>query len=965
LLHSPLAQKIKLRVNQAMNFPRRLALALAALGLAATCVFAAADPLAWPPITSQTKPWAFNWWMGSAVDKTNLTKELERYAAAGLGGIHIIPIYGARGFESKYINYLSPEWMEMMGWTVSEAHRLGMGVDMTTGTGWCFGGPQITDEDANASVVVKTYELGVGETIKEKINRESIQALVAFTLDGKFLTDLTDSISTNGEVGFSPGGNWISSGTNSKPPKIVTVYAISQKPSGQKVKRAAPGGEGWMLNLIYPPAMDDFLKPFTTAFANYHGPKPRAMFQDSYEYKSDWSPNFFAEFEKRRGYKLQTELPALFTAPKRSEGGFSKNPDDHAARVLCDYRQTVSEIMAEESLPKWTAWAHSEGFITRDQAHGSPGNWLDLYATADIPETEFFSKHRNILVSKFASSAAHTKGGNLVSSESGTWLAEHFTEKLSDVKYLMDDLFLAGVNHVFYHGCCYSPDEAGWPGWHFYASTEMNPRNSIWHDAPAVNAYIARVQSVLQSGKSDNDILLYWPIEDFWMQPGDQMLPQLRVEAQGWFEQQGIGKTAHELWDRGYAFDYVSDAQLKTAKVADGKIQMPGGNYKVIVVPECKYIPLETFKQLLALAQNGATIIFQSQLPSDVSGALNSAKEQSDLKNLESSLASIWSGNHNPGYEGYRVGKGMIYTAGAVYGGTKSLEYENEVACEPLVGVGLSFVRRSFDGGWNYFIANRSTTNFDGWVSFDRPAKSFIILEPISGVSGAASFRESHREVSLAKKQYVSADEIHLQLAAGESVILRALSQVIPALRPITPWNYWQTNGQPVEIVGQWNVKFLDGGPTLPADFQTAKLASWTTFPDTNTQAFAGTAKYETTFNAPTPHSALRTPHFFLDLGDVRQSARVRVNGKDYGTLITPPFRVVVDNLKPTGNVLEVEVTSVAANRIRDLDRRGVKWKTFRDINIVDINYKPFDASNWPLTDCGLLGPVTLTPVKN
>jgi hypothetical protein len=88
------------------------------------------------------------------------------------------------------------------------------------------------------------------------------------------------------------------------------------------------------------------------------------------------------------------------------------------------------------------------------------------------------------------------------------------------------------------------------------------------------------------------------------------------------------------------------------------------------------------------------------------------------------------------------------------------------------------------------------------------------------------------------------------------------------------------------------------------------------------------------------------------------------VNGKDYGMLITPPFRVVVNNLKPAGNILEVEVTSVDANRIRDLDRRGVPWKTFHDINIVDINYKPFDAANWPLTDCGLLGPVTLTPVK-
>jgi hypothetical protein len=174
-------------------------------------------------------------------------------------------------------------------------------------------------------------------------------------------------------------------------------------------------------------------------------------------------------------------------------------------------------------------------------------------------------------------------------------------------------------------------------------------------------------------------------------------------------------------------------------------------------------------------------------------------------------------------------------------------------------------------------------------------------------------------------------------------------------------WNYWRTNGQPVEITGQWNVKFISGGPTLPADSQITKLASWTTFAGTNAQAFAGTAKYEITFDTPNSDSK----NYFLDLGDVRQSAQVRVNGKDYGTLITPPFRVVIDNLKPTGNTLEVEVTSVAANRIRDLDRRGVNWKIFKDINIVNVNYKPFDASDWPLTDCGLLGPVSFTPAKN
>ncbi len=91
----------------------------------------------------------------------------------------------------------------------------------------------------------------------------------------------------------------------------------------------------------------------------------------------------------------------------------------------------------------------------------------------------------------------------------------------------------------------------------------------------------------------------------------------------------------------------------------------------------------------------------------------------------------------------------------------------------------------------------------------------------------------------------------------------------------------------------------------------------------------------------------------------------VTLNGKDYGTFITSLFRswVSSNNLKPTDNQLRVEVTNVSANRIRDLDRRGVSWKIFKDINVVDESYHPFDASNWPITASGLLGPVTLTPI--
>jgi hypothetical protein len=219
------------------------------------------------------------------------------------------------------------------------------------------------------------------------------------------------------------------------------------------------------------------------------------------------------------------------------------------------------------------------------------------------------------------------------------------------------------------------------------------------------------------------------------------------------------------------------------------------------------------------------------------------------------------------------------------------------------------------------------------------------VFDPLSGREGLAALQKTTNEV-----------KVHVQLSAGSSIILRVFDD-----RDLSGkrWDYWQTNGEPSEISGQWDVKFIEGGPTLPTAFTTTNLASWTQLGDTNTQSFAGTAVYSTTFDAPAGIKGM----CFLDLGRVCQSARVRLNGENLGVLITPPFRVAVDHLKLKGNKLEIEVTSVAANRVRDLDRRGVNWKYFGDIDVVNLNYRPFDASDWALTDCGLMGPVTVTQV--
>ena len=100
----------------------------------------------WPDGGNDAKPCARWWWMGSAVDSTNLHNLIAKYADSGLGGLELCPIYGVQGNDSNDISFLSPEWMGVYNYAREEAASHGMTLDMTCGTGWPFGGPNVTPE---------------------------------------------------------------------------------------------------------------------------------------------------------------------------------------------------------------------------------------------------------------------------------------------------------------------------------------------------------------------------------------------------------------------------------------------------------------------------------------------------------------------------------------------------------------------------------------------------------------------------------------------------------------------------------------------------------------------------------------------------------------------------------------------------------------------------------------------------
>jgi hypothetical protein len=898
---------------------------------------APAGPLDWPEVTAECRPWAYHWWLGSAVDRENLAREINRHRQGGLGGVHVVPIYGAQGAEDRYLEYLSPQWMELFTFAVEQSKQLGQGVDMTTGTGWCFGGPNIPPELGCRNLVVKRIDAPGEGKLPDDLHpsRVAIQAVVAYGPEGQ-RHEITDRLRADGSLDWTP------------PADGWTVYVLAHQFARRMVKRAAPGGAGPMINPFSQAAMQKYLERFTAAFQDPAVGRPRAMYHDSFEYSGNWAPELPDEFAKRRGYRIEDELPALA----------GHGDPERVARVRCDVSETRSDMVIEDVFPPWVEWCHARGIKTRNQAHGAPANWLDFYALADVPETEMFGhggpdplvskfdEHlagadRDPLISKFASSAAHVAGKRLVSAETGTWLAEHFCETFEELKCEIDLFFLAGVNHIIYHGCVYSPDDAPWPGWLFYASTQMNPRNPLWREAAALNEYAARCQSILQAGEPDNDLLLYWPIHDAWTRGVGNMSVHNKAALQG-----PLGDAARALWETGYSFDYVSDRLLEPMQAADGSIRGPSGaTWQAVVVPECRQMPHTTLAKLLSLAEQGATVIFQNRLPEDVPGLGHLDERRAALKNLAKALTN--GPEDAASVRVLRRGKGRV-----LIGPLDQAPLAAGVMREPLVvHSGVKCIRRKHDQGRHYFIVNHSLEPLDDWILLATPAQSAVVMDPMTGDAGVARVRQAE----------AGSVAVYLRLEPGHSIILRTVDKE----RIEGPRWTWPKPGEVVaQINGPWQVEFIAGGPELPEPMQMTELRSWTSAGDPAAESFAGTARYRCRFDLPTGTSAAdQGAPILLDLGEVKHVARVRLNGKDLGARFMRPYRLPIPAglFRTQGNLLEVEVTNLAANRIRDLDRRKVPWRVFHDINLVNIQYRPFDASNWPIFDSGLLGPVTIS----
>jgi hypothetical protein len=474
---------------------------------------------------------------------------------------------------------------------------------------------------------------------------------------------------------------------------------------------------------------------------------------------------------------------------------------------------------------------------------------------------------------------------------------------------------------------------------------EFNSRNSWWTDFSALNQYVTRTQSFLQAGTPDHDVLVYYPFYESVAERGTARLahfgganPPVRGTA---FEE-----AAATLQKRGYTYDFISDAQLTATRLKGRRLVTGGGGvYRTLLVPSSRFVPLETWERIVALARDGANVVAFKGLPADVAGLADLARRRTRFTALRDGL--LFGAPDGSGIRTARVGRGTVLEGADL----ERLLARVAVAREALVDRGLEFTRRKYGSGRSYFLVNSGGRDIDGWVPLDDPSTTAVAFDPMSGRHGDLTARRAPSGML----------EVTLVLPRGASIV------VATAAAPAgTPAPFHKMSGTPGELSGPWQVAFMAGGPELPAERRVERLSSWTTWGSDDLKRFSGTARYTTTFRRPAEEAA----GWLLDLGRVHESARVRLNGRDLGTLIGPAFRVSIDAAQLAAeNELEIHATNLMANRIADMDRKGVRWRKFYNVNFparLPQNRGPeglFSAAGWEPLASGLIGPVTLTPL--
>jgi alpha-L-rhamnosidase len=870
------------------------------------------------------------WWFGPAVTRAELEREMQLMKEGGIGGFEVQPVYPLvlddpeKGI--KTLPFLSDGFIDALRFTSEKARELGLRFDLTLGSGWPFGGPMVTVDNASGRLRYEHVKIDPGaKFVKQPSIGAGEKLLAAFLarvegagFDPRSILELTTI--KDGLVALPD---------HSAGPHEVLFFISSR--TGMQVKRPAVGSEGFVLDHMNRAATDMYLKTVGDRLMQaFPTNPPHAVFCDSLEvYGADWSSDFLEEFQRRRGYDLKPQLPGLVN---------DLGPETKALRR--DWGLTLTELLNERFLAPMQQWSKQRRTLFRVQDYGVPAAALSSNAYADLPEGEG-AQWKTLSSTRWASSASHIYGRGVTSSETWTWLhSPSFRATPLDMKAEADRHFLVGINQLIGHGWPYTAPGVEYPGWRFYAAAVFDEKNPWWIVMPDIARYLQRVSFMMRQGQPVNDVAIYLPNDDAYasITPGrDVNLRELLV--------QRVGRDLiPQLLEAGHNFDFFDDDAFKqTGRLDKGALWLGSNRYQIVVLPNVETMRPETYRRFEEFVRGGGTLIATGQSPSKAPGLKASDSDHGLIKETSQRL---FASANAPARLVQDVAASFLDTIRKVSTPDVSLSAGAR---------DIGYIHRQTSDAEIYFLANTSNAKQSVKATFRTEGMKAELWDPFTGTVAAASIEKSGQGTA-----------VTLDLEPYASRVLVFSKRSLPA----TKVNEANASPLTVDLSTDWQVSF--GSGSQPGRY--GALRSWTD--EESTRYFSGAATYTKSVKVS---SDMLDPKrkTYLDFGEgepmaeqplrsgmqawfnppVREAAVVYVNEQRVGSIWCPPFRLDVTGFLRAGdNDFRVVVANTAMNYMAG--------HSLPDYRLLNLRYgERFQAQDMdkvqPITS-GLLGSIRL-----
>jgi hypothetical protein len=746
------------------------------------------------------------------------------------------------------------------------------------------------------------------------------------------IINLTTALKPDGSLTWNvPEGHW-------------TILRIGYTPTGITNHPAPPEATGLECDKLSPEGLDASWKGMMQPILDRLGPLGGTVLADclidSYETGGqNWTPRMTAEFKQRRGYDPTPFLPVM-------TGRIIDSPEI-SERFLWDMRRTVADLFAQNYYAHFTELCHRHGLKSLVEPYTGPFESLQCGAANDVPMGEFWAGGDGHASLKMASSVGHIYGQTVIGAETFTGRPEHgsWSDDPYSLKALGDLAFCEGINRFIFHRFAHQPWLDKYPGMTMGQWGINLDRTNTWFElAKPWMQYMTRSQFLLQQGRSVADVAYFC----------GQSAPVL-------------ARIGNPPLPKGFDYDEINaDVLLTRARVVNHRIVLAdGASYAVLVLPEADP---EMTPQLLGkireLVNDGATVV--GPRPDHSPSLQNYPECDADVQKL---AAEVWGDCDGKQVTAHALGQGEVVWGQFLDQVFSGLHLAPDFQAVDAPNSPLLYIHRTLENADLFFVANHSDAPLHQDCTFRISGKIPELWHPDSGIMEPASAYQ------------VSGDRITVPLDFDPSgsvfVVFRHADAVTDHI--VTASRQLINDPAPLPLAGPWELDFpphWGAPPTVTLD----QLISWPDHPDNGVRYFSGTATYKKDIQIPA--DLLAHGHLlFLDLGQVKNLAQIKLNGTDLGILWKPPFRLDISSAaKPGANHLEISITNLWPNRLigdaqlpEDVVWNGMKlagWPQW----LLDGKPSPtgrLTFTTWrhitkdmPLLPSGLLGPVTLQPAR-